>query len=174
FSIGSKGIRSARVYVVGLGFYELSVNGAKVGDNVLSPAWTDYEKRVLYDTFDVTKFLKEGKNAVGISLGTGRYEPAKESDLARAGYGPVKALLQLNIKYEDGTIQSYFSDPSLWKCSDGPFVSDDLFMGETYDARREKPGWDTPEYNEVDFRACQPVAPPKGTLVSSATLPPSE
>ncbi len=174
FSLASNSIRSARAYVAGLGFYELSVNGAKVGDCVLSPAWTDYEKRILYDTFDVAQFLRTGKNAVGISLGTGRYKPAKESDLTKSGYGPVKAILQLNIEYDDGTKITFFTHPTTWRCADGPVISSDLFIGEKYDARLEKIGWDTPGYEEQGegFRACELMEPPNGALVSSATLPP--
>lgn len=169
-------ISRARVYVCGLGYYELTINGKKIGDRVLSPSWTDYGKRVFYDTYDVTEHLRllpTGEVAiVGLMMGKGRYPPAKEEDMEIAGYGPPVALLQMNIEYDQGTKrQTFFTDGS-WLSADGPIVSDDIFAGEDYDATREISGWNLPGPTDSRFGPVQVVEPPKGRLESSATLPP--
>jgi alpha-L-rhamnosidase len=159
-----KEVERARVYVCGLGYYELRINGCKVGDKALDPGWTDYDKRVLYSTYDVTRQLKTGRNAIGLILGRGRHIEAY-------GYGPSKAILQLNIEFTDGTKRSIFTDDT-WKASDGPIVSNDIYNGTKYDARLEKDGWDEPGYNDSSWSSCELAEHPKGKLVSSATLPP--
>ncbi|BBD73297.1 alpha-rhamnosidase [Sulfodiicoccus acidiphilus] len=159
-----KPVRLAMVFVTGLGYYELKLNGEKVGDRVLDPAWTDYSKRVLYATYDVTSMLRRGKNVLGIMLGKGRY--AKEY-----GYEDRRvAILQLEIEYTDGTRERVVTDSS-WRSSDGPIVDDDLYNGEVYDARLEKPHWDSPGYDDRDWREVEVVKGPEGKLRSS-TLPP--
>lgn len=172
FETEKRKIVRARAYVCGLGYYELSINGIRIGDRVLTPAWTDYSKRVLYDTYDVSESLISGEeNTIGLFLGKGRYPPAKEQDMSVAGYGPPRALLQLNIEYEKSGVQNIFTSAS-WEASGGPIVSSDIFVGEDYDARLEKPGWDKPKYRGQDFREIKTFDPPGGRLVSSALLPP--
>jgi alpha-L-rhamnosidase len=113
-------VERARVYVCGLGYYELRINGKRVGKNVLDPGYTTYEKRILYSSYDVTRLLEKGDNAVGVMLGK--------------GWSPVRLLmLQLNIELEGGRTVSIVSDPS-WKQTDGPIVQDSLYDGEIYDA----------------------------------------
>lgn len=163
FSI-EKDIAQARIYVSGLGYYELRINGDKVGDSVLDPGWTDYEKRVLYSTYDVGKHLKKGKNTVGIMLGNGRYIKAYR-------YGPPKTILQLNIEFTDGTSKSIVTDES-WKTGQGPVVANDIYTGETYDARLEKPNWDRANYDDSDWDAVRIAGAPGGKLVSQASFPP--
>jgi len=130
-------IARARVYVAGLGYYELRMNGAKVGDHVLAPAVTDYDKRVLYGTYDAGPLLQDGRNVVGLILGNG-------------WYGTPKARVQMNIDYADGTrqeISTKWNWGEGWQVSRGPIVRNGIFDGEVYDARLEKDGWDTPAYD---------------------------
>ena len=154
----------ARAYVSGLGYYELRVNGVRVGDRVLDPGWTAYEKRVLYTTYDVTDLLTKGGNAVGLILGHGRFKPAW-------GYGSPRAIMQLEVECQGGD-RKCISTNALWKSSEGPIVSDDVYNGEMYDARLEKTGWDAPGYDDSGWRQCVLVDPPGGSLTSAASCPP--
>jgi alpha-L-rhamnosidase len=150
-------VERARVYVCGLGYYELRINGKRVGKNVLDPGYTTYEKRILYSSYDVTRLLEKGDNAVGVMLGK--------------GWSPVRLLmLQLNIELEGGRTVSIVSDPS-WKQTDGPIVQDSLYDGEIYDARMETPGWDMPGYDETGWVPVETGIFPKGTL-SAQMIPP--
>ncbi|GAG12715.1 unnamed protein product, partial [marine sediment metagenome] len=163
FTIGKK-IKRARVYISGLGFYELHVNGKKVGKRVLEPGWTDYKKRVLYSTYAVEKYLKEGENAVGIMLGNGRYIKAY-------GYSLPKVIMQLNIELVDGTRKSIVTDEN-WKTAQSPITANSIYDGETYDARIERPDWDTALYDDSDWDAAKIAEKPGGKLVSQASFPP--
>lgn len=139
-------IESARIYSTALGLYELFVNGCRVGDDLLTPGWTAYKKRLQYQTYDVTDLLKNGINAIGAVLGCGWYK----GDLAgwtgkRNIYGNKNALLlQMLIRYKDGREQLLLSDES-WKASDGPILYSEIYHGETYDARLEQDGWNFPD-----------------------------
>lgn len=146
------GIRQARVYVCGLGFYELRLNGDKVGDHVLDPAQTDYNKIALYSTFDITELLGE-TNAVGVVLGNGRH-------IKNYGFGHPRLILQLSIEYENGVSESVTSDNS-WKVSYGPLVRDGLYYGELYDARLEQTGWDRPEFDDSEWENAEIATGPK-------------
>ncbi len=159
-----KDIARARVYISGLGYYELCINGNKVGDYVLDPGWTDYKKRVLYSTYDITKYLKRDKNAIGIMLGNGRY-------IKEYGYALPKVILQLNLKFIDGTSESIFTDDT-WKTVQGPIISNDIYNGEAYDARLEKIGWDKPGYEDANWNRARIADAPGGKLVSQASFPP--
>jgi len=147
----------ARVYISGLGYYELRLNGQKVGGHVLDPGWTTFSKRVLYVTYDVTPFLKKGKNAIGVMLGEGWYK-------SRA------LMFQLYVECEDGVLMEIHSDIS-WKTAAGPVLQDSIYHGETYDAQLEQPGWDLPDFNEKGWKAAQTVKAPGGVL--SAQLMPA-
>jgi alpha-L-rhamnosidase len=150
-------VKRARAYVAGLGYHELRLNGRKAGSHVLDPAWTTYDKRVLYVTYDVTRFLREGANAAAVTLGHGWY---KDRAL----------LLRIDIEMEDGTTTSVVSDTT-WKAADGPIVADSVYDGETYDARRETAGWERPGFDDKDWPAAKAVKGPAGVL--SAQLMPA-
>lgn len=156
FRIERRAIR-ARVYICGLGYHELRLNGRRVGRNVLDPGWTTYDRRVLYVTHDVTPFLEIGNNAVAVMLGRGWY---KDGAL----------LFQMNIELEGGGRVEVVSDAT-WKGKDGPIVSDDIYDGETYDARLETPGWDRPGYKGEGWLSAKEVLGPKGKL-SAQMMPP--
>ena len=159
-----KDIARARAYISGLGYYELRINGSKVGKRVLDPAWTDYKKRVLYSTYDVTKYLKKDRNAIGIMLGNARYTKIY-------GYDSPKAIFELHIELTDGTSRNVESD-NTWKATQSPVLSNDIYNGETYDARLERSGWDDPHYDDSDWDVARIAEEPGGRLISQATFPP--
>ncbi|HEV2348269.1 MAG TPA: family 78 glycoside hydrolase catalytic domain [Terriglobia bacterium] len=152
-----EGVVRARAYISGLGYYELRINGEKVGRNVLDPAWTTYDKRVLYSTYNVTRRLRSGANAVGVMLGQG-------------WYGSRALLLQINVELANGKRMSVVSGPQ-WKARNGPITSDSVYDGETYDARLETPGWDQPGFDDSAWAAADVVEGPQGTL-SAQMMPP--
>jgi alpha-L-rhamnosidase len=151
-----------------LGFYELRLNGEKVGDHVLDPSFTRYDKRVLYVTYDVTAQIKQGKNAVGAMLGNGWYNSHSRCvwDFDKSPWRDrPKLLVQLRLVLDDGSVQTIVSDGS-WRATIGPVVRDAIRNGEVYDARREMPGWDTAVFDDAAWAAAEIVAGPKGTLRS--------
>jgi len=151
----AKPIAHADVDVTGLGFYELHLNGAKVGDAVLAPADTPYDRRDLYDTYDVTGQLKPGANAVGIMLGNGYGQ--RFSPYGFRWLGPEQAVMTLTVTYTDGTAQTVTTDRS-WTWSESPITSDDIYDGETYDARQEQHGWDTTGFDASQWQPVTTVA----------------
>lgn len=152
------GVRRARLYAAGLGYYELRVNGQRVSDDLLNPAWTNYNKRVLYTTHDVTRRLTPGTNALAAMLGNGWYNPLPLRMWGRINVrehlvvGRPRLITQLHIEYQDGTTQSVVSDNS-WRVAAGPVLRNSVYLGEAYDARREQPGWDGPGFNDGAWAA---------------------
>ena len=160
FQIAKK-VKRARAYVSGLGWYELHINGRKVGDHVLDPATSDYHKRTLYVTYDITDRLHQGPNAVGAMLGNGWYcEPGR----LKYGKSP-QLLMQIHIEFADGTTTVVKTDQT-WKATTGPIIRNDLWGGETYDARLEKPRWATHDYDDTDWGRVQIRKSPGGMLQS--------
>jgi alpha-L-rhamnosidase len=148
FTLAAKTVRRARLYVTALGLYEVRLNGARVGDHLLAPEWTDYAKRVRYQSYDVTRMLRRGgPNTLAALVGDGWYS----GHIGNGGYrhwGTVPALLaQLEIEYADGTAERVVTDEN-WKTRPGPVLSSDFMLGEEYDARREVKGWDRPGLDE--------------------------
>ena len=135
----SKPLKSAKVYVCGLGYYEFRLNGKKVGNRILEPAQTDYNKIALYSCFEITGFL-QNQNALGIILGNGRC-------VELFGYDFPKLILQIHLSFEDGTNETVITDES-WKISAGPITENGIYYGEKYDAQLEMPGWDLPNFDE--------------------------
>ncbi|MCS6775324.1 MAG: glycoside hydrolase family 78 protein [Chloroherpetonaceae bacterium] len=163
----------ARVYLCGLGYYELYINGRKVGDQVLDPGYTRYDRRVLYVTHDVTRLLQTGNNAIGVLLGNGFYNVHQQNawDFDRAPWRASPRLrLLLTITDENGTTQTLISDTA-WKTDDSPITYNGIYGGETYDARREQTGWNTPEFNDASWDNARIVEAPAGIL-SAQNHPP--
>lgn len=154
-----QGIEAAHVYIAGLGYYELYINGQKVGDHVLDPGTTQYDKRILYVTYDVADYLQPGANTVGVMLGKGWFW---QRNYRQYGAGP-QLLLQLNLALDDDTTLSIVSDET-WKVSAGPITSHSIYAGEVYDARREQPGWNAPGYDDAGWDSAEIVASPGGQL----------
>jgi alpha-L-rhamnosidase len=168
-----KRVASAWAYVCGLGYHEFYLNGRRVGDSVLHPAFTKYDARVLYTVHDVTEYLVQGNNAVGMMLGNGWYNHHTWVSwlLDSAPWRDVpKALVQIEISFDDGTRTTVASDAS-WLCSTGPILFDGLRSGEIYDAREEKPHWCEDDYRAEGWRPVLIARPPGGVL-RSQIMPP--
>ncbi|MBD3243951.1 MAG: Bacterial alpha-L-rhamnosidase [Chitinivibrionales bacterium] len=149
-----KPIAEARLYATALGVYECHVNGTRVGDRYLAPGWTVYEKRVQYQTYDITGLVREGDNAVGAILGDGWYAGTiggAWTSHAERRYGVRTAFrAELHVTYTDGSSVSIYSDPS-WRFTTGPIIMSDFYMGEDYDARKELGNWTAPDYNDKQW-----------------------
>ncbi len=147
-----KNIAKARIYVSSHGFYELNLNGKKVGDQVLTPGWTSYGKRIQYQVYDVTGILKKGDNAIGAVLGDGWYRSTLGWGNNWAVYGKRLGLLvQVEITFTDGTKSLIVSDET-WKASNnGAIRMNDIYNGETYDARKKLTGWNMTGYDDSNW-----------------------
>lgn len=162
FTVDKK-VRRAVVYYSGLGLSELYLNGQRIGDEVLSPALSDYTKRVFYVTHDITAQVRRGANALGVVLGNGRFfAPRSIIPTGTRSFGFPKLLLQLKIEYDDGSSNTIVSDES-WKITThGPILANNEYDGEDYDARLEMPGWDLPAFNDAAWQPVQLVSSPAG------------
>lgn len=176
FSV-EKSIRKAFAYVSALGYYEMYLNGRKVGDHVLDPGMTDYNKRILYSTYDVTDILKKGGNAAGAVLGNGAVNLKLVRDryswVSRLGARPRMApsfFMQLEIEFNDGTTRTVVTDSS-WKSSASPITFNNIYGGEDYDARLEKEGWSEPGFNMSGWEQVKTIKAPAG-IMQSQLMPP--
>jgi len=163
-------VARARAYVTSHGLYELHLNGQRVGDQLFTPGWTSFNKRLQYQTYDVTSFLKKGDNAVGVLLGNGWYR----GDLPggrRNVYGDrLGLLLQIEVAYKDGRRQMVGSDGS-WKAATGPILMSEIYHGETYDARLERSGWTGPGFDDGEWSGVKTVEHRKDDLIAPAGPP---
>ena len=172
FDIDGEVVRG-RVYVSGLGYYELFVNGSRIGDSVLDPAWTDYRSRALYATHDVGVNLRPGRNAIGVSLGNGWFEPMPSAVPSQL---QPQVILELHLELADGRTMSVVSRRGEWMATiDGPVREHSIYGGETYDLRQELPGWAEPGFDtaasDARWRAAASVEPPGGVLRAQAMEP---
>jgi alpha-L-rhamnosidase len=166
-----QGIKLARLYVTSHGLYRLQMNGRDVSDWVFTPGWTSYRNWLQYQTYDVSDQLKTGKNAIGVILGDGWYRGYIGFNGQRNYYGKnLGLLLQLRVEYEDGHSELINSDQG-WKASTGPIVSSDIYNGEHYDARKEKPGWSAPGFNDRKWSGVRVVDHPKNILSAQVGPP---
>ena len=168
-----KKIASARAYVCGLGYHEFYLNGQKVSEAVLHPAFTKYDARVLYTVLDVTEYLANGDNVVGVMVGTGWYDHHLKGNLrfyAAPWRDECKAVVQIEITFDDGTTNRVVSDAS-WLYNTGPIVFDGVHNGEIYDARQERVGWNTAGYEPKDWRTVR-IARPPGGIMHCQIMPP--
>ena len=163
-----KRVAQALLFVSGLGQYEAHIDGHNVTDAVVTPGWTDYKKRVFYDTYEVTRLLHVGDNAIGVMLGNGMYnvEEAKGRYAKFTGsFGQPKLILQMYLRFTDGSHSILVSDGS-WKTAPGPIIFSSTYGGEDYDARREQAGWDKSGFDDRTWTPALEVAGPGGKLVS--------
>jgi len=164
-------IERARAYVTSHGVYEMEVNGRRVGEAVLTPGWTSYNKRLQYQAYDVTALLKQGPNAVGVVLGNGWYRGYLAWGDKRNIYGSrLGLLMQLVVTYKGGRQEVVATDAS-WKASTGPILMSEIYHGETYDARLEKTGWSSPGFADRDWAGVDVADHPKDILVAPAGPP---
>jgi alpha-L-rhamnosidase len=166
-----KAVARATVCYSGVGWSELYVNGQRIGDEVLSPALSDYTKRVYYVTHDITRALRQGPNALGVVLGNGRFYAPRQSKHQTATYGYPKLLLQLRVAYADGTSEEVVSDASWRLSTDGPILANNEYDGETYDARRELSGWAAPGFDAGAWGPAHLVDSPGGVLAAPMINP---
>jgi len=163
----NKKIAHATAYITSHGLYQAQINGKKVGDAYLTPGWTSYNKRLQYQTYDVTNLLKNGSNEIGVTLGSGWYRGIIGFTNSVNVYGKDIALLfQLDIKYSDGSTESVVSDGS-WKSSTGSIVYAEIYNGETIDARKEKADWALPGYNDAAWTPVKVVDFSKENLIAT-------
>jgi alpha-L-rhamnosidase len=173
--VAEKEVETARAYICGLGYYELYINGEKTGDHVLDPAPSNYDKQAYYVSYDVTDQVNSGKNTLGIIIGNGFYgqsiswknDPESERDMA---FGTPAARLLVKLTYTDGTAAEFYTNDK-WKNSTGPIVFDNVYGGDTYDARFEINGWNTIGYNDSKWSQAKTISP-KLNKVSIQKMPP--
>ena len=164
-----KPLKRATVFVSGLGHFEMSLNGKKVGDHFLDPGWTSYEQYALYVTFDITSYLQQGVNACGIMLGNGFYHTSRDRYLkCVVSHGYPKAVCRILLEYADGSTANVITDES-WRVDASPITFTSIYGGEDYDARLEQNGWDKPGFNDSHWQ--QPLVVTGPALRSQTATP---
>jgi len=167
-----KKVKSATAFISGLGLFELYLNGEKIGDQVLAPGLTEYNKRAFYMTFDVTKNLKDTKNTIGVILGNGRFfAPRTGPKEQTRSFGFPKMICQIEIQFEDGTTTTIISDESWKLTANGPIRKNNEYDGETYDARMELDGWNKTGFDDKDWKKVELVSKPGEKLVAQPNEP---
>jgi hypothetical protein len=159
------GLNRALINICGLGEYELTLNGRKIGDDFLSPGWTKYDQTCLYDTRDITAELTRGSNAVGIELGNGMYNVIGGGRYTKFkhSFGPQKAIAQIRLEYADGSVEFIGTDEN-WRAAAGPVTFSSIYGGEDFDARRVQTGWNRPGFDDTNWTAAKVVSGPGGEL----------
>jgi alpha-L-rhamnosidase len=168
------GLVRAIVNVCGLGQYEMTLNGKKVGDDFLSPGWTKYNKTCLYDTRNITGLLHRGKNSIGLELGNGMYQELGGGRYTKFknSFGPQKAIAQIRLEYSDGSVQFIGTDES-WQAAPGPITFNSIYGGEGFDTRLMQPGWNQPGFDAAKWQHAIIVNGPGGDLRGlSCSAPP--
>ncbi|WP_347303041.1 family 78 glycoside hydrolase catalytic domain [Croceibacterium sp. TMG7-5b_MA50] len=163
----------AIISLAGMGHFELTVNGHAVTTSVLNPGWTEYNRTVLYSTYDVTDLLQPGDNMLGVMLGNGMFNVERKADRKSKfvdSYGKPKLLLQMTLLRPDGTTSHLASDAE-WETSDGPILFSSMYGGEDVDARREQVGWDLPGASVAGWTPVLPAGAPAGRLKAQAVPP---
>lgn len=168
----SKEVSRARLYVTALGSYRIFLNGNRVGTDVLTPDFTDYSKRVLYQTYDVTEWLSQGQNAISAMLGEGWFGSGLDWEgLSYFFLPPPKRLLaQLEITHEDGTSNTVLTDGS-WKGASSPILHSEIYAGEVYDARLAQPGWNQATFDDSRWMAASEAEAPAILVASQMSAP---
>lgn len=159
----TKEVQQATAYMMGLGLYELYIDGQKVGDQVLAPSLTDYTKNVKYNVFDITEMLDGKEHALGVILGNGRYYAIRQEKPYKVkNFGFPKMQMQIRITYTDGSQQTIHTDDTWKGTTDGPIISNNEYDGEVYDARKELQDWATVGYDDNTWMNAEYVQEPGG------------
>jgi alpha-L-rhamnosidase len=164
---------SARAYIAAAGLYELSLNGKKVGDHLLDPMYTRFDRRTLYVVHDVTEQLQQGRNAIGVLLGNGWYNHQSMAvwDFHNAPWRNRPGFcFELHITYADGSSRVVVSERD-WKTSSGPLLLNSIYTAEHYDARLEMPGWNMPGFDDAKWRGVRYRPAPSTNIVAQQTVP---
>ena len=134
-----KAVKQAELRICGLGFYEATINGEKVGDSEFAPTWSDYDKTLYFNTYDVTQHIRQGNNELRVLLGNGFYnEQGGRYVKLKVSFGPPTLLCLLYVTYDDGMREHLFSDGK-WQWTESPITFNSIYGGEDYDARLEPP-----------------------------------
>lgn len=157
FSVSAP-IKSAILYISGLGLYEAYINGKRIGTQVLAPGPTNYDREVMYNTFDVTQLVKQGANAIGVTLGNGRYMPLRVPGMR--GFGLPRLLAQIVITTTDGRKTIVGTNPQWRIMANGPIQTNSEFDGECYNANLEMAGWTTAGYNDSHWQQAERMKTP--------------
>jgi alpha-L-rhamnosidase len=166
-----KEIKRARAYVTGLGIYQMHLNGHVVGKDIFTPGWTNYHKRIQYQTYDVTDQLHKGANAVGMMLGNGWWSSHFHwHDSDPYASGQLRSWVQIDVEFKDGTKTRIITDPT-WKSNATPVIRNTYYHGETYDARKEMDGWDKPAFNDSKWGPTEALDIPVDILVAQQCEP---
>lgn len=169
-------VARARLYISGLGYYEARLNGKPVGDHLLDPGWTRFDKRTNYSVYDVTAQIRRGDNCMGVMVGNGWYNPLPLKLFGSFNLrdhlptGRPRLIAQLEIEFRDGSKQTVSTD-NTWKVGQGPILRNNVYLGEVYDARKELPGWDRPGFDDSTWRAAASPKEKVGTLVAQPQPP---
>lgn len=167
----SKPVSRATAFISGLGHYELYINGTKIGDHFIAPGWTNYNKYTLYNTFDVTKQLVKGDNAVGVMLGNGFYNiPNDRYRKLITAFGNPTTIVKLLLEHTDGTTSEIVSDGS-WKTHPSPVTYTSIFGGENYDANLEQKDWSKSSFNDAAWKNAVIVKAPTTRIVAQHDYP---
>jgi len=171
-TLREKTIQRATACICGLGFFDLYLNGNRIGDSLMNPALTGYDKRALYVTFDVTKAVRVGSNAVGAVLSNGRFfAPRLQIPIPMRSYGQPRMIGQIHIEYSAGSEQTIATDETWKVTSDGPLRASNEFDGEEYDARLDMPGWSAAGFDDSDWQPARIVKSPGGQLEAQMIEP---
>ncbi|HQD08403.1 MAG TPA: family 78 glycoside hydrolase catalytic domain [Flavihumibacter sp.] len=163
----AKKVSQATLFITSHGLYEAFINGKRVGEDYLTPGWTSYNKRLQYQSYDVSNALQTGANAIGVGLGSGWYRGILAWENNKDLYGKTLGLLaQLQVVYTDGSTETIATDES-WKSSTGAVLYSEIYHGETYDAGKEKTGWTTAAYNDADWKGVVLKTYPLNNLIST-------
>jgi hypothetical protein len=167
-----KNLVRALVHVCGLGQYEMTVNGQKVGEDLLTPGWTKYDKTCLYDTYDLTPLLRQGSNAVGLLLANGFYNvKGGRYTKYKGSFGPLKAIAQVRLDYADGSTD-FIGTSRSWRAHSGPITFSCVYGGEDFDARLVTRGWDEPGFDDAEWPRAVLVSGPGGVLKGASFAAP--
>ncbi|RIH67318.1 hypothetical protein D1164_02085 [Mariniphaga sediminis] len=172
----SKELKSAKLLITAAGYYRASVNGHRVGRNMLDPAWTDYSKRIYYSEYDITDLLDSEKNCIGVTLGNGFYNPlpmrmwGSRNLRETLNTGRPVFIGKMVLEYQDGKIEEISTD-NAWKFTEGPLLKNNVYLGEVYDAREEPTGWDKPGFDDSSWNNAVYAEGPGGKL-QKAFFPP--
>lgn len=165
-------VKRATLYASARGLFDLRLNGRRVGEDIFAPEWTDYDQRIHYRTYDVTRLVSRGHNVIGAILGDGWWSGYVGWQETRGRYGSLENSLRIQLEAElaNGRRVLVGTD-NTWTCNTGPILSSDFMMGETYDARRECEGWDTVKCEAEDWLPVREVVAPRARLVAQCSEP---
>ena len=162
-------VAAAKLFITAAGYYTVSINGKALNQNYCDPAWTDFSKRIYYAEYDIKNLITKGKSSIGVSLGNGFYNPLPLKLWGNLNLrnslttGRPALIASIKIFYLNGKIEEIYSDKS-WKYNYGPIIRNNVYLGETYDTRREISNWDLSNFNDKSWKSAVVTDGPGGNL----------